>query len=88
MNLEESPHALPTWVGEVVTHGVHHGATTALAVAQLRSGQDLHEVEPGFPPESSWDEIDKLVSDFTDAAEAVIASVDVVDIISNAPDGE
>jgi hypothetical protein len=57
----------------VVTHGIHHGATMALAVTQLRSGQDLHEVELG---------------DFTDVAEAVIAAVDVADIISNDPDGE
>jgi hypothetical protein len=29
-----------------------------------------------------------LVDDFTDVAEAVIAAVDVADIISNDPDGE
>ena len=33
--LEESLHALPMWVVEVVTHGVPHGATTTLAVVQL-----------------------------------------------------
>jgi hypothetical protein len=42
----------------------------------------------GFPLESSWDKIDKLVGDFTDVAEAVIAAVDVADIISNDPDGD
>ena len=30
-NLEESLYAMPTQVVMVVTHGVHHGAATALA---------------------------------------------------------
>ena len=87
-NLEESLHALPTQVTAVVTHGVRHGATMALAAAQLRSGLDLNKVEPGFPPKSAWDDIDKIVGEFTKAAEAVVAVVHVADIISNAPDGE
>jgi hypothetical protein len=60
-NLEESLHALPTWVAAEVTHGVRHGAATALAAAQLQSGLDQNKVEPGFPPKSSWDDIDKMV---------------------------
>jgi hypothetical protein len=45
-------------------------------------------VEPGFLPKSSWDDIDKMVGEFTEAAEAVVAVVHVADIISNALDGE
>ena len=59
-----------------------------MAAAQLQSGLDLNKVEPGFPPKSSWDDIDKIVGEFTKAAEAVVAVVHVADIISNAPDGE
>ena len=54
-NLEEGLHALPTQVTAVVTHGVRHGATMALAAAQLRSGLDLNKVELVFPPKSSWE---------------------------------
>jgi hypothetical protein len=43
-------------------------------------------VEPGFQPKSSWDDIDKMVGKFTKAAEAMVAVVHVVDIISNALD--
>ena len=85
MNLEESPHALPTWVGEVVTHGVHYGAATALAAAQLRSGLNLNKVEPGFPPKSSWDDINKMVGELAEVAEAMVAVVLVAYVISNAP---
>ena len=43
--------ALPAQIWEVVTHGLYHGAASALAVAHLRSDADLRAVEPGFPPE-------------------------------------
>jgi hypothetical protein len=89
VNLEESLHARlahtsrdggypwrPSWG--------HHGLGCHPAPIQPRPARG----GAGFPPESSWDKIDKLVDDFTDVAEAVIAAVDVADIISNDPDGE
>ena len=45
-------------------------------------------MEPGLPLESSWDKINKLVSDFTSVPKAMIAMVDVADIVNNALDGE
>ena len=60
----------------------------ALATTQLRSSLDLNKVELGFPPKSSWDSIDKMVGEFTKAAEAMVAVVHVVDIIISAPNGE
>ena len=87
-NLEESFRALPTRVKAVVTHGVRHGAAMALATTKLRSGLDLNKVEPGFLPKSSWDDIDKMVGEFTKLVEVMVAVVHVADIISNAPDGE
>ena len=50
-NFLEHIHALPVWIQEVVTHGVHHGAALALAATHLRLDADLHAVEPGFLPE-------------------------------------
>jgi hypothetical protein len=65
----------------VITHGIYHGAATALATAQFLSDLDMNKVELGFPPKSSWDNIDKTVGEFTKAAEAVVAVVHVADII-------
>ena len=59
----------------------------ALAVTQLRSSLDLNQVEPWFPPKSLWDAIDKMVGEFTEVDEAVVAVVHVVDIISMLPMG-
>ena len=50
-NFFEHVHALPTQIREVVMHGVHHRAASALAATHLRSDVDLRAVEPGFPPE-------------------------------------
>ena len=50
-NFLERVRALPVQIWEVLTHGVRHRAASALAAAHLRSDADLHEVEPGFPPE-------------------------------------
>jgi hypothetical protein len=68
LDLEESLCALPTRVVVVITHGIRHGAATALAAAQLLSGLDLNKVEPRFLPKSSWDDIDKMVGEFTEAS--------------------
>ena len=50
-NFLEHVRALPAWIREVVTHGVHHGAASALAAAHLHLDADLRAVEPWFPPE-------------------------------------
>jgi hypothetical protein len=41
----------------------------------------MNKVELGFPPKSSWDNIDKTVGEFTKAAEAVVAVMHAADII-------
>ena len=53
------------------------GGATALVAAQLRSDANLHEVELGFPPEPSREVVEALVADFSAAADAVVAVVDV-----------
>jgi len=69
---------------EVVTHGIRHGAATALAAAHLHSGVDLRAVEPGFPVEAPED-VGELVADFTAAANAILAVVDVEQVVRDAP---
>ena len=50
-NFLERVHALPMWIREVVTHGIRHGAASALVASHLHSDMDLRAVELGFPPE-------------------------------------
>jgi len=42
-------HTVPPWVMEVATYCIHLGAASAMVAAQLRLGEDLTVVEPGFP---------------------------------------
>ena len=44
--------------------GFHRGAMLAFAVAQLRSGQDLRRLEPGFPERTTLQERERLADDF------------------------
>ena len=56
---------------EVALHDVRHGATVALAIAQVRSGHDLHLLQPGFLDGKDPDIHQELVDDFEGAADAV-----------------
>ena len=47
--LEDHLRAMPARVRMVALHWVHHGATLALAMAQLCSCHDLCLLEPSFP---------------------------------------
>ena len=48
--------------------GVRRGTALALATAQLRSGQDLRFLGPGFPSRTTKEERVSLTRDFADAA--------------------
>ena len=50
-NFLEHVCALSAWIREVVMHGIHHGAMSALATTHLYSDANLRAVEPGFLPE-------------------------------------
>jgi hypothetical protein len=63
-------------------HGVCHSAAAALATAQLRSGQDLLAVEPGFPEEEEPEDHEDLLEAFEDHVEAVAAVTFAGDIVA------
>ena len=68
-------------VREVALHGVHHGATTALAAAQARSGHNLWLLPHGFPDAVHPGDHERLIEDFLSAANSVAFNTLADDIV-------
>ena len=68
---------------EVVTHGIHYGASVALATVQLRSGHELCHLEPGFLDTNRLEDQEHLMRDFTDAVEAIAMIIHAEDVVNN-----
>ena len=62
---------VPNHIIEVALHGVHHGATVALAVAQARSGHELRLLPHGFLATEHPEDHECLVKDFFNTANSV-----------------
>jgi hypothetical protein len=56
-----------------------------MAATQLRLGEDLTVVEPEFPGETSYRQRKNLISKFSAVSDGVLATVNVEDIIHDAP---
>jgi hypothetical protein len=69
--LEVSLQDIPVHVREVALHGVCCGTAVALAIAQVRSGLNLHLAEQGFLEEENPDDYRGLVDDFEEAGTAM-----------------
>ena len=63
---------IPARILEIVLHGVRHGASVALTVAQVRTRHELHAMETGFPVGDGPEEHEDLLEEFTMAAEATV----------------
>jgi hypothetical protein len=59
------------------------GAASAMAAAQLRLGEDLTVVVPGFPGDTSYRQRQNLIGEFSTVGDGVLATVDVEDIVRN-----
>ena len=70
-------------VQEITLHGVRHGASVALATAQVQTGYELHTMETGFPMGDGPEEHEELIEDFIDAAEAIVDITSAQDVINN-----
>ena len=85
MTLADGLHTMPPQVVEVSTYCICLGDALAITAAQLRLGEDLTVVEPGFPRETSYQQCQNLIGEFFAMGNGVLATVDVEDIICNAP---
>ena len=76
---------MPPRVMEVATYCIGLGVALAMATAQLRLGENLTVVEPGFTGETSYRQRENLIGEFSAMGDGILAVVDVEDIIHNAP---
>ena len=65
----------------MVVVGIRQGATVALTAMQLRTKVNLHRVVPRFPEHVRPGERVELVNDIATTADAIIADVDVEEIL-------
>ena len=75
-------HDIPNRVREVALHGVRHGAAMALAAAQARSGHNLRLLPHDFPDTVPPGDHERLVEDFSSAANSVAFNTQANDIVS------
>ena len=75
-------HDIPNHVREVALHGVCHGATMALPTTQAHSGHNLCLLPHGFPDVAHPGEHERLVEDFSSAANSVAFNTLADDIVS------
>ena len=81
--LEARLQDVPVRARKVALHGIHRGAATALAIAQVRSGHDLHLVEPGFSEEENPDDYQDLVDDFEGVGVAMANITSAKEVVNN-----
>ena len=67
----------------MATHGVRHGASAALAAAQLCLGYELHHLKPSFSNTDRLEDQEDLIGDFTDVAEAITVTIHAQDVVNN-----
>ena len=63
---------IPVHVREIALHGVRHGASVALTMAQVQTRYELHAMETGFPVGDGPEEHKDLMEEFVVAAEAIV----------------
>ena len=73
--------AMPARFRMVALRVVRHGATLALAMAQLHSGHDLRQIEPGFSVGANEEEQEELIGDFTTTTEAIVVATHAEDVV-------
>ena len=75
-------HDIPNRVREVALHGIHHGAAMVLAAAQAHSGHNIRLLPHGFLDTAHPGEHERLVEDFSSAANSVAFNTLADNIVS------
>ena len=75
-------HDIPNRIREVGLQGVRHGAATALATAQARSGHNLRLLPHGFPDAAPLDDHEHLIEEFSSAASSIAFNTLDDDVVS------
>lgn len=63
---------VPNRVREIASHGIRHGAATALATVQTRYGRDLYHLQPVIP------EGEDAIRDFNDLLDYLGGAVEAI----------
>ena len=73
---------IPNHVREVILHGICHGAATALAAAQARSGHNLRLLPHGFPDAMPPRDHERLIEEFFSATNSIAFNTLADDVVS------
>jgi len=65
-------HDILAHVQEIALHGVHHGASVVLTMAQVQTEFKLHALEIGFLMGDGPEEHEDLLEEFVIMAEAIV----------------
>ena len=75
-------HNIPAHAQEITLHGVRHGASVALATAQVQTRHELHTMETGFLMGDGLEEHEDLIAEFINAAEAIVDITTAQDVVN------
>ena len=73
---------IPARAQEIALHGIRHGASVALTMAQVQTGYELHAMETGFPMGDGPEEHEDLMEEFIIAVEAIVDSTSAQDVVN------
>ena len=75
-------HDVPAHVQEIALHGVRHGASVALAAAQVQTEHKLHTTKTGFSMGDGPEEHEDFLEEFVIAAEAIVDITFAQDVVN------
>ena len=75
-------HDISARIQEIALHGIHHGASMALAVAQVQTGYELQAMEIGFSMGDGPEEHEDLLEEFVVTAEAIVDITSAQDVVN------
>ena len=75
-------HDISARIQEIALHGIHHGASMALAMAQVQTRYELQAMEISFPMGDGPEEHEDLLEEFVMAVEAIVDITSAQDVVN------